>query len=62
MIQIVISTEENKYKEVEGITNVLLIGSDGRTLDELSRSDSIMIATLDNNNKKVKLTSIREIH
>ncbi|MBU3089203.1 LCP family protein [Clostridium gasigenes] len=54
-----ISTEENKYKEVEGITNVLLIGSDGRTLDELSRSDSIMIATLDNNNKEVKLTSIQ---
>lgn len=50
--------QESKYKEVEGITNVLLIGTDGRTLDEASRSDSIMIATLDNNNKKVKLTSI----
>ena len=49
---------ESKYKEVEGITNVLLIGTDGRTLDELSRSDTIIIATLDNINKKVKLTSI----
>lgn len=50
--------QEVKYKEVPGITNVLLIGTDGRTLEEASRSDSIMIATLDNNNKKVKLTSI----
>lgn len=53
---------ENKnnisYDEVDGITNVLLIGTDGRTLDEPARSDSIIIATLDNNNKKVKLTSI----
>ncbi|MGL5381145.1 LCP family protein [Clostridium sp.] len=51
-------TEGVNYKEVDGITNVLLIGTDGRTLDEVSRSDSIIIATLDNNNKKVKLTSV----
>ena len=49
---------EVNYDEVEGITNVLLIGTDGRTLDEPARSDSIIIATLDNNNKKVKLTNI----
>lgn len=49
---------EVSYNEVDGITNVLLIGTDGRTLDEPARSDSIIIATLDNNNKKVKLTSI----
>ena len=49
---------EVSYKEVDGITNVLLIGTDGRTNDEPARSDSIIIATLDNNNKKVKLTSI----
>lgn len=49
---------ELSYSEVNGITNVLLIGTDGRTLDEASRSDSIIIATLDNNNKKVKLTTI----
>ncbi|TGY43364.1 transcriptional regulator [Clostridium sartagoforme] len=51
-------TKEVTYDEVDGITNVLLIGTDGRTLDEPARSDSIIIATLDNNNKKVKLTSI----
>lgn len=50
--------KEESYSEVEGITNVLLIGIDGRTLDEPSRSDFIIIATLDNNNKKIKLTSI----
>ena len=49
---------EVDYTEVEGITNVLLIGTDGRTVDEPARSDSIIIATLDNNNKKVKLTTI----
>ena len=27
-------------------------------LDEASRADSIIIATIDNNNKKVKLTSL----
>ncbi|MCF0147129.1 MAG: LCP family protein [Clostridium sp.] len=54
------ANEEKKvnYEEVEGITNVLLIGTDGRTEDEAARADSIIIATLDNNNKKIKLTSI----
>lgn len=50
--------DEPKYKEVEGITNVLLIGADGRSEDDTPKSDSIIIATLDNNNKKVKLTSL----
>lgn len=46
------------YKEVEGITNVLLIGTDKREDLDGCRSDSMIIATLDNNNKKVKLTSL----
>ena len=50
--------EDTEYKEVEGITNVLLIGTDGRTLDEAARADSIIIATLDNNNKNIRLTSL----
>lgn len=55
-----IETVSNKeeYKEVDGITNVLLIGEDGRGDDDTPKSDSIIIATLDNNNKKVKLTSL----
>ena len=50
--------QDTEYKEVEGITNVLLIGTDGRTLDEAARADSIIIATLDNNNKNIRLTSL----
>lgn len=50
--------QEDSYSEVEGITNILLVGIDGRTLDEPARSDSIIIATIDNNTKKIKLTSI----
>ena len=46
------------YKEVDGITNILLLGTDGRTLDEASRSDTIMILTIDDIHKKLKLTSI----
>lgn len=47
------------YKEIDGITNVLLIGADGINFDsEDQRSDSMIIATLDSNNKKVKLTSL----
>lgn len=53
-----ISNNDSEFKEVEGITNVLLIGVDARDLDEPCRSDSMIIATLDNNNNKVKLTSL----
>lgn len=52
------SIEDVKYEEVEGITNVLLIGSDEREGEEGARSDSMIIATLDNNNKNIKLTSL----
>ncbi|MDP4088397.1 MAG: LCP family protein [Bacillota bacterium] len=46
------------YSEQKGITNILLIGTDARTLNERSRSDSIIIATIDDNTKKVRFTSI----
>lgn len=47
-----------EYKEQPGITNILLIGTDARKLDEAARADAIIIATIDNNHKKLKLTSI----
>lgn len=50
--------EEVQYHEEKGITNILLIGTDGRTLEESSRSDSIIIATIDSINQKIKFTSI----
>jgi LCP family protein required for cell wall assembly len=46
------------FEEVEGITNVLLIGVDAREIGENARADSIIIATIDNNTKKMKLSSI----
>ncbi|CEQ10473.1 LytR family transcriptional regulator [[Clostridium] sordellii] len=49
---------KTNYKQEKGITNILLVGTDGRTLDEASRSDSMMILTVDANNKKLKLTSL----
>ena len=49
---------KTNYKEVKGITNILLVGTDGRTLEESSRSDSMMILTIDNKNKSLKLTSL----
>lgn len=51
--------ETIEYKEVDGITNVLLIGVDGIDFDSGDkRSDTMIIATLDSKNKKVKLTSL----
>lgn len=50
--------KETKYNEVKGVTNILLLGTDERGTEEPTRSDTIMILTLDDNNKKMKLTSI----
>lgn len=46
------------YKEENGVTNILLAGTDGRTLNEQSRSDAMMILTIDEKNKSLKLTSL----
>lgn len=50
--------EDIKFKEVPGITNILLLSSDARPGEDVSRSDSIMILTIDNINKKLKVTSL----
>lgn len=50
--------EQEEYATVKGISNILLIGSDARDLEEKSRSDSIMLLTIDSNKKILKLTSI----
>lgn len=50
------SNEE--YEEIDGISNILLIGSDARNLKENSRADAILILTIDNVHKKLKLTSV----
>ena len=45
-------------KEISKITNIALFGIDRRNPSEIGRSDSMMIASLDTNHKKIKLTSI----
>lgn len=60
-LQAPVKTKEETigYTEVEGITNVLLVGVYGIDFDEkYQRSDSMIIATLDSNKEKVKLTSL----
>ncbi|WP_455542998.1 LCP family protein [Intestinibacter sp.] len=49
---------ESQYKKVDGITNILLLGTDGRENELSYRSDSMMILTVDSNHEKIKLTSL----
>ena len=49
---------QSKYESVDGITNILLLGTDGRQKELAFRSDCMMIATIDANNKNIKLTSL----
>lgn len=45
-------------QQVEGVTNILLLGTDGRENESAYRSDCMMILTIDNTHKSVKLTSL----
>lgn len=50
--------EEAKYEEQQGIINILMVGLDGRNgKDAGSRTDSIILATINTNTKSIKLTS-----
>ncbi|WP_166636385.1 LCP family protein [Fonticella tunisiensis] len=49
--------EQAKIEEEKGLTNILLIGVDSREGEKTGRTDSIILATIDANNRKVKLTS-----
>lgn len=49
---------KSKIEEVNGITNILLTGTDARPGEDASRTDSMMILTIDNEHKSVKLTSL----
>lgn len=49
---------KSDVRENKKMTNILLLGIDRRSPKERGRSDSIMIATLDRQHKKIKLTSI----
>lgn len=54
-------TEEGtkiKSNTVDGITNILLVGTDGKNFGNGNRSDSMMVLTIDSKNKAIKLSSI----
>lgn len=42
----------------DNITNILLIGTDARSKNEKGRSDTMMIATIDEKHRMIKLTSL----
>lgn len=46
------------HKNDSSITNILLLGTDGRPGEDAQRSDAMMILTVDNKNKSLKLTSL----
>ena len=48
----------SQYQKVEGITNILLLGTDGRENELSYRSDAMMILTIDSNHNDIKLTSL----
>ena len=51
------STEEQGTM-VEGITNILLVGTDGEYIEKWNRSDSMMVVTIDSKNKDIRISSI----
>ena len=50
-----VSNDDVKFTEVQGITNILLLSTDN---NDSPCADSIMLLTIDNINKKLKLTSL----
>ena len=49
---------ETNFQSEKGITNILLAGTDARPGEKNSRSDAMMILTVDSKNKSLKLTSL----
>lgn len=54
----VVKITEEQGTMVEGITNILLVGTDGEYVEKGNRSDSVMLVTIDTNNKDIKISSI----
>ena len=48
---------DTKYEQSKDITNILLVGIDARDISQPSRSDAMMLLTLDTEHKSIKLTS-----
>ena len=43
---------------IDGITNILLVGTDGKNIEKGNRSDSVMLVTIDSNDNEIKISSI----
>lgn len=52
------SEEKDEATMVDGITNILLVGTDGEYVEKGNRSDSVMLVTIDSKNKDIKISSI----
>ncbi len=52
------SSDNSNIRTSNMVLNVLLLGIDGTSKDDKGRSDSILVASLDLRNKKIKITSI----
>lgn len=50
--------DDLNLKEIDGITNILLVGVDERDEGEATGADAIMIVTIDNIHNKIKVSSI----
>ena len=54
----VVKNTEEQGTMVEGITNILLVGTDGEYIEKWNRSDSMMVVTIDSKNKDIRISSI----
>lgn len=45
-------------EKIEGITNILLVGIDGESMERGNRSDAMIILTIDSKNNDIRLTSL----
>lgn len=52
------SLDKYSYAHKDGIKNILILGSDARPGEEISRTDSMMILTLDSIHDDIKITSL----
>lgn len=52
------ASEKSEATMVEGVTNILLVGTDGAYVEKGNRSDSVMLLTIDSNKKDIKISSI----
>ena len=56
--QINTTIEESEKNKEKGITNILLVGVDGNNMEKGNRSDAMMIATIDEKNNDIRITSL----